>query len=158
MRSRRNGICPREPTVEPQVNTDARAILNHVTPSPKSRDLWNSGLVSTTESIDEMPSGMLLHSTMSSIAEFYSRNLAAEVVKGMSQNPRAGGTNGRVPVGYRNHRNSDEQGREPRTVIVHPEPSPLIVEAFNEYATGRWTISILTNHLAMRGRRHAPHR
>src|SRR5680860_254928 len=49
-------------------------------------------LVSTTESIDQTPSGMLLHGIMSSIAEFYSRNLANEVVKGMTQKVRGGGT------------------------------------------------------------------
>ncbi|MFJ7738940.1 recombinase family protein, partial [Lysinibacillus sp. NPDC097287] len=32
-------------------------------------------LVSVTENIDETPSGMLMHGIMSSIAEFYSRNL-----------------------------------------------------------------------------------
>jgi Resolvase, N terminal domain len=35
-------------------------------------------LVSCSENIDETPSGMLLHGIMSSIAEFYSRNLATE--------------------------------------------------------------------------------
>lgn len=39
-------------------------------------------LVSATENIDETPSGMLLHGIMSSIAEFYSKNLATEVTKG----------------------------------------------------------------------------
>ena len=38
-------------------------------------------LVSVTENIDETPSGLLLHGIMSSIAEFYSRNLANEVIK-----------------------------------------------------------------------------
>ena len=42
-------------------------------------------LVSATENIDETPSGMLLHGIMSTIAEFYSRNLATEVIKGMTQ-------------------------------------------------------------------------
>jgi len=37
-------------------------------------------LVSATENIDETASGMLLHGIMSSIAEFYSRNLATEVL------------------------------------------------------------------------------
>ncbi|WP_454922353.1 recombinase family protein, partial [Actinomyces naeslundii] len=40
-------------------------------------------LVSTSENIDQTPGGMLLHGIMSSIAEFYSRNLANEVIKGM---------------------------------------------------------------------------
>ena len=39
-------------------------------------------LVSCSENIDETPSGLLLHGIMSSIAEFYSRNLATEVTKG----------------------------------------------------------------------------
>src|SRR5690606_36072127 len=38
-------------------------------------------LVSCTENIDETPSGALLHGIMSTIAEFYSRNLANEVAK-----------------------------------------------------------------------------
>ena len=41
-------------------------------------------LVSATENIDETPSGMLLHGIMSTIAEFYSRNLATEVTKGIA--------------------------------------------------------------------------
>ena len=40
-------------------------------------------LISCTENIDETPSGVLLHGIMSSIAEFYSRNLAHEVAKGL---------------------------------------------------------------------------
>ena len=59
-------------------------------------------LVSATENIDDTASGMLLHGIMSSIAEFYSRNLATEVVKGMEQKARTGGTPGLAPLGYRN--------------------------------------------------------
>ena len=46
-------------------------------------------LVSCSENIDETPSGLLLHGIMSSIAEFYSRNLATEVAKGMNQKAKA---------------------------------------------------------------------
>jgi DNA invertase Pin-like site-specific DNA recombinase len=42
-------------------------------------------LVSVSENIDQTPSGLLLHGIMSSIAEFYSRNLATEVTKGLVQ-------------------------------------------------------------------------
>ena len=45
-------------------------------------------LVSTSENIDQTPGGMLLHGIMSSIAEFYSRNLANEVIKGMGEKAR----------------------------------------------------------------------
>jgi DNA invertase Pin-like site-specific DNA recombinase len=56
-------------------------------------------LVSCTENIDETPSGMLLHRIMSSIAEFYSRNLANEVNKGLVQKAMSGGTPFRASVG-----------------------------------------------------------
>ena len=117
----------------------------------KALDQFNVRLVSTTESIDQTPSGMLLHGIMSSIAEFYSRNLAAEVVKGMTQKARSGGTVGRAPLGYRNYRTVDSEGREMRTVILDEERSPLVVMAFDLYATGDWTISGLVDHLNQRG-------
>jgi DNA invertase Pin-like site-specific DNA recombinase len=46
-------------------------------------------LVSCTENIDQTPSGRLLHGIMSDIAEFYSANLAHEVMKGLSRRPVA---------------------------------------------------------------------
>src|SRR4051812_47075822 len=49
-------------------------------------------LVSCTENIDETPSGALLHAIMSGVAEFYSRNLANEVNKGLIQKAKNGGT------------------------------------------------------------------
>lgn len=108
-------------------------------------------LVSTTESIDETPSGMLLHGIMSSIAEFYSRNLANEVVKGMSQKVRGGGTVSRAPLGYRNIRTTDTEGREYRTVTLDPERAPLVRQAFELYATGEWTLAALADHLTSHG-------
>ena len=108
-------------------------------------------LVSTSENIDQTPGGMLLHGIMSSIAEFYSRNLAAEVVKGLSQKARAGGTVGRAPLGYLNKQGRDEHGREARWVDIDPVRGPLITQAFTEYATDRWTLSTLTNHLTAQG-------
>ena len=108
-------------------------------------------LISTTENIDQTPGGVLLHGIMSSIAEFYSRNLANEVVKGMSQKARSGGTICRAPLGYLNKQGRDPQGREARWVELDPERAPLMRLAFTEYATGEWTLSTLTNHLTARG-------
>ena len=108
-------------------------------------------LVSTSENIDQTPGGMLLHGIMSSIAEFYSRNLASEVVKGLSEKARAGGTIGRAPLGYLNRQGRDSQGREARWVDIDPVRGPLITQAFTEYATDRWTLSTLTDHLTAHG-------
>lgn len=118
-----------------------------------TRALQKAGvkLVSTTESIDESPSGILLHGIMSSIAEFYSRNLANEVIKGLSQKAKNGGTNYRAPLGYKNIRVIDDKGREDRTVILDEERAPLVQLAFENYATGDWTINDLAEYLALRG-------
>ena len=105
-------------------------------------------LVSTSENIDQTPGGMLLHGIMSSIAEFYSRNLANEVIKGMGEKARNGGTLGKAPLGYVNVRGRDEHGREVRTVELDQQRAPLLRLAFSEYATGNWTVSQLAKHLA----------
>ena len=75
-------------------------------------------LVSCTENIDETPSGMLMHGIMSSIAEFYSRNLATEAKKGMRQKAKNGGTPGIAPFGYINTSERTPEGREIRTIAV----------------------------------------
>mgnify|MGYP002741085702 CR=1 FL=1 len=104
-------------------------------------------LVSTSENIDQTPGGMLLHGIMSSIAEFYSRNLANEVIKGMGEKARNGGTLGKAPLGYLNVRARDENGREVRTIALDEERAPLVRLAFTEYATGQWTVRQLADHL-----------
>ena len=82
-------------------------------------------LVSVSENIDQTPSGLLLHGIMASISEFYSRNLATEVIKGTTQKAKNGGTPGRALTGYLNVRRI-EKGREVRTIEVDPERGPLM--------------------------------
>lgn len=53
---------------------------------------YGAQLVSVKENIDETPAGQLLHAIMAGIAEFYSRNLATEALKGMTQKAKVGGT------------------------------------------------------------------
>ncbi|GAA1491016.1 recombinase family protein [Brachybacterium sacelli] len=108
-------------------------------------------LVSATENIDETPSGMLLHGIMSTIAEFYSRNLANEVSKGMNQKAVTGGTNGKAPMGYLNVTKRDELGREARTIEVDPQRGPIIRWAFEAYATGNYSVATLRDELIDRG-------
>ena len=108
-------------------------------------------LVSATESIDQTPSGMLVHGIMSSIAEFYSRNLATEVTKGLTQKVAQGGTPMRAPIGYLNVRKTDDNGREVRTVEVDPERAPLIAWAFEHYAEGETSVTGLLRDLTARG-------
>jgi site-specific DNA recombinase len=114
-------------------------------------------LVSVTENIDETPSGLLLHGIMSSIAEFYSRNLAAEVMKGTTQKAKAGGTPFRAPLGYLHDRLMVD-GREIRVVVHDSERAPLVREAFVLYASGDYALSELAAILEERGLRSRPTR
>jgi DNA invertase Pin-like site-specific DNA recombinase len=107
-------------------------------------------LVSCSENIDETPSGILLHGIMSSIAEFYSRNLASEVLKGSLQKVRSGGSVGKAPLGYLNVR-LIENGREVRTVEVDPVRGPQIKWAFETYASGEWGLRQLLDEGTRRG-------
>ena len=63
-------------------------------------------LVSVAENIDETPSGKLMHGILASMAEYYSRNLATEVMKGSVQKAQDGGTPFLAPIGYLNVRTS----------------------------------------------------
>ena len=109
-------------------------------------------IVSVSENIDETPSGVLLHGIMASIAEFYSRNLATEILKGSTQKAKAGGTPTRAPIGYLNVREIID-GREIRTIAVDPEREPLVRLAFELYATGEYALSDLAMLLEARGLR-----
>jgi site-specific DNA recombinase len=108
-------------------------------------------LVSCSENIDETPSGMLLHGIMSSIAEFYSRNLATESRKGMRQKARSGGTPGMAPFGYINTRVRTPEGREVRTVEVDPDRADIVRWLYKAYASGEWTLVQLRDQLERRG-------
>lgn len=107
-------------------------------------------LVSVTENIDETPSGHLLHGIMSSLAEFYSQNLATEALKGMTQKVQRGGTVFATPIGYKNVANTAD-GQIIKTVEVDQERFNLMHYAFEEYATGNQSLSTLADILEAKG-------
>jgi len=93
---------------------------------------------------------------MASIAEFYSRNLAQEVMKGLRQKVIQGGTPSRAPIGYLNVRRETDDGREFRTVVIDSERAPHVAWAFEAYATGEWSVAQLVAELGRRGLRTRP--
>lgn len=107
-------------------------------------------LVSVTESIDDSPSGQLLHAIMAANAEFFSRNLANETLKGLSQKFKAGGTIGLAPIGYINTV-IRVGGRDDRGVSPDPERAEHVQWAFEAYATGRYSLDELLDELTERG-------
>ena len=107
-------------------------------------------LVSCSESIDETPSGILMHGILSTMAEFYSANLANEVKKGSLQKAKAGGTVGKAPCGYLNVRKTIN-GREVRTVDIDEQRAPLMRYAFERYADGDISLRDLLDDVTMQG-------
>lgn len=81
-------------------------------------------LVSVMENIDTTPPGRLMHGLMANLAEYYSANLATEVIKGMTQKAKIGGTVHRAPLGYVNVAQVID-GREIRSIAVDEDRAPL---------------------------------
>ena len=109
-------------------------------------------LISATEHIDESPAGRLMHGMLASFAEYYSQNLAKEVVKGATEKAKRGGTPGRAPLGYLNVREI-VNGYEVRTIALDSDRAPHIQWAFETYATGLYSLGDIEALLAARGMR-----
>jgi site-specific DNA recombinase len=95
-------------------------------------------LVSCTENIDDTPSGRLLYGLMAEIAQFYSGNLALEVMKGSVRKAEEGGTPFRAPLGYLN-RKETRGGVEHSWVELDQERADIVRWCFEAYATGEWS-------------------
>ncbi|MGI9003022.1 MAG: recombinase family protein [Pseudonocardia sp.] len=107
-------------------------------------------LVSCSENVTDTPSGRFLYNIMADMAQFYSDNLAQEVLKGMQGKARDGGTPTRAPTGYL-HKRDFLDGVLASWVVVDPERAPLIRWAFGVYATGDWTLEGLAQALREKG-------
>jgi DNA invertase Pin-like site-specific DNA recombinase len=109
-------------------------------------------LVSASENIDETPAGQLMHGMLATFAEYYSNNLATEIMKGLRRKHEQGGTPHRPPIGYLSKRELIG-AQDLRSVIVDEERAPLVKMAFSLYATGEWPLRRLAAHLEHEGLR-----
>lgn len=82
-------------------------------------------VVSITERFDDSPTGKLTEGIMEVIAEFYSANLAHEVLKGMREKASRGQALGVAPLGYR-------IGADGRHEVVE-EDAAIVRWIFTEY-------------------------
>ncbi len=126
----------------------ARNLEDHASIRALLRELGVT-LFSVTELLEQTPSGRLVESVLASLAEYYSGNLALEIRKGQLQKLKSGWWPARAPIGYRNVRGTGE--RREAKVEIDPTQGPLVREAFDLYATGRWPLSALQAHLAEKG-------
>ncbi len=120
-------------------------------------------LVSVKEPIGEESShGILLEGVMAAAAAARRIEISEEVKRGIKRKIEVGGTSGLAPIGYLNVREALPQGGEVRTIAIDPERSPIVMWAFETYATGLYSLSDIAVLLEARGlctratRRHGP--
>lgn len=110
-------------------------------------------LLSVTENIDDSPEGEVLEGMMAVLAQYYSKNLAREVLKGMNERAEMGYWNSKAPLGYKNVSELVNGKKVDKRVEVDDAVAPLIREAFQLYASGRYSTIELAEHLWNRGLR-----
>ena len=89
--------------------------------------------------------GALSFNVMAAVAQYYSDNLRAEVLKGMDEKVRQGWPTGLAPYGYINADDKEEP------IVPHPEKSRAIVRIFELYSTGKYTFKSLADTLLNEG-------
>ena len=102
-------------------------------------------LISLNEPVDDTPAGKMMEGIFEVLDEFYSANLAEDVMRGMRRNAALGFYNGGVaPVGYRvRHTNEDRT----RKGIFEPDPDygPLVKRIFDGSLAGEGAKAIASS-------------
>lgn len=94
---------------------------------------------------------MLLQGIMSSIAEFYSRNLATETRKGIAQKVKNGGTPEMVSFGYLNVRACTPEDCEIRSVTVDPDQDNHVRWMYEACVSSEWAMTQIREALNAQG-------
>ncbi len=89
--------------------------------------------------------GALSFNVMAAVAQYYSDNLRAEVLKGMDEKVRQGWPTGLAPYGYTNVDDKNEP------VQPHPEKSQAVLRIFTLFASGQYTFKSLADKLQEEG-------
>ena len=93
-------------------------------------------VVSITEHADDSPTGKLMEAIIESVDEFYSENLAQEVVRGMREAASRGFFLGsKAPFGYKRVKVNDGAKERP-TLEVDPATAPIVREMFESSLRG----------------------
>lgn len=95
------------------------------------RELKKNGvkLISVLENLDDSPESIILESVLEGMAEYYSANLAREVMKGLKETAlQCKHTGGKPPLGYK--LNPD------KTYSIDEDKAPIIKLIFSMYANG----------------------
>jgi len=91
--------------------------------------------------------------TMGNVAQLEAETIAERTALGMTAKIQGGQITWMAPLGYKNAPDASDPSGRRRTVIIDPERAPSVAKAFELYATGKHTISSLTDHLNKQGLR-----
>ncbi len=94
------------------------------------------------------PAGYISRRMMQVISTWYSKNLAMETKKGIQKKVENGGWPRQAPLGYTNRRDKAVAWVDVDSLI-----GPQITKAFEEIATGKWTLKEWAEHAAKNGYR-----
>ncbi len=99
-------------------------------------------VVSITEHADDSPTGRLMEAIIESVDEFYSENLAQEVMRGMREAASRGfWVSPNAPYGYRKVHVSDGAKKRPK-LEVEPGEAPLVERMFRMAESGKSVLDI----------------
>ena len=99
-------------------------------------------LISITEPADDSPTGKLLEAVIEGLVEFYSDNLAQEVMRGMREAASRGfWISGRSPYGYNRVMVQDGAKKRPRLEVNDTE-APLVRRMFQMADSGKSLLDI----------------
>ncbi len=99
-------------------------------------------VVSITEHADDSPTGKLMEAIIESVDEFYSENLAEDVVRGMREAASRGFFLGsKSPFGYKRVKVSDGAKERP-TLEIDPAAAPVVKELFQSSLRGNGLMEI----------------
>ena len=99
-------------------------------------------VVSITEQADDSPTGKLLEGIIESVDEFYSENLAQEVLRGMREAASRGFWVGsKAPYGYNRIMVQDGPKKRP-TLELDPDTSPVVKRIFGMSEAGSGMVDI----------------
>ena len=93
-------------------------------------------ILSVTQPIDDSPEGVLIESLLEGLAEYYSKNLARGVMRGMRENAlNCKAVGGIVPTGYKVDHSTMKY-------VIDPPKAAIIREVFDLYAGGSTIVDI----------------
>ena len=135
----------------------SRLFRNSVDAAITKRELRNLGtvIISIMDYTEDNPIGDLVATILDGVNDYNSKAQGADIALKMASKVERGGSIARAPLGYLNVKEKFE-GREVSTIAIDPDRAPLVLMAFELYATGTYSYLTLMEALTDAGLRTRP--